>query len=83
MGRERGAGAGSRRHVWQQAVITLRVVGQSSWPMHMHHASPRELGTWLASRKGTIWKVCEVLIFFKTLPKQKNKKRKKETGKEK
>lgn len=72
LGRKSGVGADWHGCFWWQAAITLRVAGQPSWPMHMHHDSPRELGTWPVSRKGTIWKVCEVLIFFpKPSPKQK------------
>lgn len=82
-GTEGGAGAGWHEHIWRQAAITLRVAGQPSWRMHMHCASPGELWSWRASRKGTIWKVCGIFIFFSRLYQNKrSKKEKKETGEE-
>jgi hypothetical protein len=42
----------------------------------MHDTGLRELGTWLASRKGTIWKVCG-FFFFSGLQNKRRKKGKK------
>jgi hypothetical protein len=49
----------------------------------MHDASLGELGSWLASSKGTIWKVCGGFIIFsqdftktKEVKKRKDKKQK-------
>ena len=57
------------------------------WTAFLAHAyawaSPGDLGSWLVSRKGTIWKVCGFFFFFFFFlrhPKKKKKKKKRKEG---
>lgn len=50
------------------------------WTAFLAHAyawaSPGDLGSWLLSRKGTIWKVCFFFFFFEAIKTKEIKKRK-------
>lgn len=72
-----GCWAGQRGHIGQTGCDGTAGVWTTFLAMHMHDTGLRELGTWPASKKGTIWKVCMVFFF----PELQNKRR--EKGKKK
>lgn len=81
-GREGGAEAGWHEHIWRQAVSAA-----GGWTAFLAHAyacaSPEELGSWPASRRGAIWKVCGLLfIYFARLYQNKRSEKEKKIGKE-
>lgn len=70
-----GCWAGQRGHTGQTGCDGTAGVWTTFLAMHMHDTGLRELGTWPASKKGTIWKVC--MVFFSELQNKRREKGKK------
>lgn len=71
-----GCWAGQHGHIGQTGCDGTAGVWTTFLVMHMHDTGLRELGTWPASKKGTIWKVC-VGFFFSELQNKRREKGKK------